>query len=149
VHAITDEGHFAILAGIPEKRVRELMDFWRTDTERVDAEDLNCLAQAILAVTQYIDDQDESDESGNIDTANRALTLLSTLVQVEAAEVEPLEPEDEGEYSAPDATGRVTAPDATAGRGPVPVEGPVKATPTTDSRYLSKRRKAKPSWRLS
>src|SRR6266576_3529702 len=145
VRSLTDEIHFASLRDMPEKRLAALVNFWRArdGLERVDAEDLNCLGQMIVFATQYIDDQDEADESGNVDTMNQVLELLSSLVQVEAAEVEPVEPEDEGEYSAPDSEDE-------SRRNEAPVEAPARrATPTTDSRYLSKRRKAKPSWRLS
>lgn len=142
VRSITDEMHFGHLKNIPEDRLGELIEFWRTRTEgqRVDSEDMGHIAQMLVCGSAYIEDQDESDEFGNVTTMEEVLTLLSSLVQVEAAEVEPDEPEDEGEYSAPD-TDDVSRREA----GPVEAPGD-EPTPTTD-RYLSKRQPS-PGWFL-
>ncbi len=65
--------------------------------ERLDAEDLNTLACMIQAGTQYISDQDESDDAANIPRMEAALQILADLVPVEAAETEPPEPTEPGE----------------------------------------------------
>ena len=60
-----------------------------------DPEDLNTIAQMIELATDYIHDQDETDDTGNLPRMNAVLEQLTALVPVEMAENEPAEPNDE------------------------------------------------------
>ena len=60
-----------------------------------DPEDLNTLAQMIELATDYIHDQDETDDAANLPKMNAVLEQLTSLVPVEMAENEPAEPDDE------------------------------------------------------
>jgi HK97 family phage prohead protease len=75
---------------------RMAVDKARRRTEKTDAEDLGTLGQMLALGAQYIEEQDEPDDQANIAPMKSALTILSELVGVEAAEDEPTdEPEDE------------------------------------------------------
>ncbi len=63
--------------------------------DRMDSEDLATLAEMIKLGTSYIEDQDEPEDRKNIPVMESALTILASLVPVEVAETEPVEPEDE------------------------------------------------------
>lgn len=146
VRSITDEIHFSNLAAMPAERLAELVRFWQErDGVRMDADDLSTLGQMIACGSQYILEQDDSDDPNNIPTMEKALELLSTLVPVEVAEDEPSNPDMGGEHSAPDSDELHSRDESR--RNVVPVEAPAKATPTTDM-YLSKRQRA-PRWHLS
>lgn len=69
------------------------------ETERVDSEDLSYLAQMLQLGTCYIEDQDEPGDEVNIPVMEGILQQLAGLVTVEAAEDEPVEPEDEAEMA--------------------------------------------------
>src|SRR6266566_7998955 len=77
--------------------LRSLTD--RMLAERLDVEDLDCLAQMIQLGTGYIAEQDEAE--GTIPRMEAILASLADLVPVEVAENEPAdEPEDEEMASA-------------------------------------------------
>jgi len=59
----------------------------------VDNEDLNTLAQMIQLGTEYVAEQDESDDAANVPRMEAILTDLAALVPVEVAENEPVEPD--------------------------------------------------------
>ncbi len=63
--------------------------------QRMDVEDLNTLAQMIELGTEYIAEQDETDDAANIPAMKNALEILTALVPVEMAENEPAEPAEE------------------------------------------------------
>ena len=70
-------------------------------TERLDAEDLDCLAQMIQLGTGYISEQDETDDQANVPRMEAIVALIADLIPVEVAENEPAdEPEDEEMASA-------------------------------------------------
>ena len=60
-----------------------------------DPQDLNTIAQMIELATDYIAEQDETDDAGNIPKMETVLEQLAALVPVEMAENEPAEPNDE------------------------------------------------------
>jgi hypothetical protein len=62
--------------------------------QRMDTEDLNTLAAMIQLGTDYISEQDETDDAANIPKMQSALEILTGLVPVEVAETEPAEPAD-------------------------------------------------------
>ena len=62
---------------------------------RMDSEDLNTIAEMIQLGTDYISEQDESDDAANIPRMQAIVRDLSTLIPVEVSEDEP--PEDEGD----------------------------------------------------
>lgn len=64
---------------------------------RFDNEDVSTLAQMIALGSEFIDDQDEADETGNVTSMESVLTTLASLLSGEAAETEPDEAEDENE----------------------------------------------------
>jgi hypothetical protein len=66
--------------------------------ERMDAEDLGCLAQMVAMGAEYIADQDEADEQANIPKMEGILASLNELMTFEVSETEPLEP-SEGEMA--------------------------------------------------
>jgi hypothetical protein len=61
----------------------------------VDTEDLNTIAQMIELGTEYIAEQDESDDQANVPAMQEALKILTDLVPVEVAENEPIEADDQ------------------------------------------------------
>jgi len=74
--------------------------FGLDDEERVDVEDMGCLAQMINLGACYIDEQDDPGDEVNIPKMEGVLQTLSELMQYEAQESEPPdEPEDEDEMS--------------------------------------------------
>jgi HK97 family phage prohead protease len=133
VRSLTDEMHFATLRDMPEARLNALVNFWKArDLNRVDAGDLSHLGQMIVCATEYIAEQDEPDEAENVARMNEVLTILSTLVTFEAAEVEPAEADDEYN-SAPDS-------DMESRRTEAPVEAPtLEVTPTTVAKKPARR----------
>jgi hypothetical protein len=62
--------------------------------ERVDTEDLSCLAQMIQLASAYIDEQDESEDKANVP---KMASVLATLVELSQVELDEQEPEDEPE----------------------------------------------------
>jgi hypothetical protein len=59
-----------------------------------DPEDLGTLGQMMALGAEYIDDQDEPDEQGNIPKMQQALDIIGGLVAFEVGETEPVEPDD-------------------------------------------------------
>ena len=61
----------------------------------MDTEDLGTVGQMMALGDQYIQDQDETDDSSDIATMQQAMGLLAQLASSEAGETEPAEPDDE------------------------------------------------------
>jgi phage head maturation protease len=104
--------------------------------ERVDAEDLSCLAQMLQLGARYIAEQDDPGDEVNIPKMNAILAEIGALVPYETQEDEPPEPEDDAEASAAPAPELVTAGRShrgTSGRSPL---------------YGTKAKKEAPTWRL-
>ncbi len=63
--------------------------------DRMDTEDLATLAEMIQLGASYIEDQDEPEDQKNVPVMENALAILASLVPVEVADTEPLEPDDQ------------------------------------------------------
>jgi HK97 family phage major capsid protein/HK97 family phage prohead protease len=96
---VTFPAYGAATAGVrsmtDQYRLQEIIRVRPDLAERVDSEDMATLACIIQAGAQYIDDQDEPDDQKNIPVMESVLEQVAGLVAVEAAEVEPPEPEDD------------------------------------------------------
>src|SRR6266576_1332073 len=78
--------------------LRSLPD--RMLAERLDVEDLDCLAQMMALATGYIEEQDEPADQANIPTMEAIIQTLHELQAYEISEDEGDEPEDEEMASA-------------------------------------------------
>lgn len=175
LRSLTDVFLFDKLTGDPD-RLRELIDAkksrtittssptttvtftsrdgWKgKDPERMDTEDLDCLAQMIQLGADYIAEQDEPDDQPNIPKMEAILASLTELVPVEVAEQEPAdEPEDEENAAAPEgATATEPGSSETTTQRTEP-ERPVATTranetPNRAGLYIPKR-KGTPTWHL-
>lgn len=124
--------------------------------ERMDTEDLDCLAQMIQLGADYIAEQDEPDDQPNIPKMEAILASLTELVPVEVAEQEPAdEPEDEENSAHPDGEARTDLePEpsaATTPPGQTEPERPVattRAETSTSAGLFIPQRKDTPKWQL-
>ena len=129
--------------------LRSLTDRMRGIEERVDVEDLSCLAQMIELGACYIGEQDETDDAGNVPKMEAILVSLAELVPVEAAEDEPLDDEDaDAEMASKDVRADEGDPDVDARDNDRPANThPIRMTPRgPDPLYPG--RKQEPAWRL-
>lgn len=111
---------------------------------RLDAEDLDCLAQMIQLGTGYIAEQDETDDEANVPRMEAVLASLAELIPVEVAEDEPAdEPEDEEMASADERQADADVAPPTDGAG---YSHPIRGRRTGPVPLYAG--KEEPSWRL-
>lgn len=134
VRSITDEVFIARCLRDP-KRLAEMLG----EAKRFDNEDVGTLAQMIALGTSFIDEQDESDTEKTIPVMEGVLTTLTDLMQGEAAEDEPDEPEDG--RSNPGDAGRVAI-------APSQLDAARKGTSGRSAASLFGMKKEEQSWRL-
>jgi len=78
--------------------------------ERIDTEDLDCLAQMIVLAAGYIEEQDEPGDQANIPRMEAVIQTLHELQAYEISEDEGDEPEDEEMASAQQRAADASAP---------------------------------------
>lgn len=93
VRSLTDEFVVARFAHDPEAFGRALA-FGRTGI-RMDTEDLDYLADMLALAVDYINEQDEPGDKGNVAPMQDVIKTIVSLMNIEVTEVEPDEPEDE------------------------------------------------------
>jgi len=101
--------------------------------QRMDSEDVGTIAGMLQLASQYVDDQDEADEGGAVTSMQTIQQSLVDLMNAEAAEVEPPEPEENAATPVGETRDAATAPPEGAGREATPSPGaaitPEEATP--------------------
>jgi hypothetical protein len=144
VRSITDEMYFGAMRGMPTEKLQEVASFWRNldgilSPTRMDSEDAGTLAEMIVLASQYIEDQDEDDAGEQpLTTAMQGIqSSLIELLNAEAVENEPDEPEDEEAGSAPSGE----TPERRAGITPAEAP-PAKGTPTSIRKHTFAGRKS-------
>lgn len=116
VRSLTDEFLVARMARNPEQLAQLLSLITK---RRFDTEDVGCVSQMLALASEYLSDQDETDDAAAIETMQGVVETLNGLLAGEIAEVEPPEADDEGGRSTPGDEGLVatapSTPDAASG----------------------------------
>jgi HK97 family phage prohead protease len=126
--------------------LRSLTDQMSGIEERVDVEDLSCLAQMIQLGACYVTEQDETDDAQNVPRMEAILVSLAELVPIEAAEVEPVEDEPDAEMASKDERAEEGDPDVDARTEDRPaLLHPIRLEPREPAPLYSGQ-KEKPKW---
>lgn len=121
--------------------LRSLTD--RMLAQRLDAEDLDCLAQMMALATAYIAEQDEPGDEANVPRMTQIIEILHELEAYEISEDEPAE--DEEMASAEQRAADASAPPTDRAGTSHPIRGR-RAEPAVP--LYSKKKEVVPRWRL-